>query len=105
MEPISKSPTKRKRKYHARKGPGWNNPTRVPIRNKHPLVQQLFSEIVKQGLTYHGLEKVTGYGVGTISAWAQGRNGMRLVSFIDIANFLGYDVKLVPMAGREEKKK
>jgi len=83
--------------------PGWINPSRGPLKPKHPLTRELFEELQRQGWSVAEVEKKLLYSRGLMNKWASGELGMRLVSFVDMANFLGYDVKLVRRDAAEEK--
>lgn len=91
MAPSKKST----RKYTPRKGPGWRNPIARIERSIHPMIHELFAEMKRRGIPMATLERETGYCRGSFAGWAHGRSGMKLASFVDIAQHLGYDVVLV----------
>lgn len=78
-----------------KKVPGWVNPQRHPPTTGNTLVRELFSEIRRQGISLYKLANDTLYNHNNFHLWASGKGGMKLQSFIDIANYLGYDVVLV----------
>lgn len=86
-----------------RGAPGWRNPKRKEPTTGNELIRELFDLIHSQGLSIGTVSAGTLYNQNSFSQWASGESGMRLTSFVDIANFLGYDVKLVPKAKKESK--
>lgn len=47
------------------------------------------------GLTQSELAELAGYGDTTVAYWERGKTDPTLRRFVDVANALGYDVKLV----------
>lgn len=88
-------PRRKSTKPPYRGEPGYMNPKVRIERSIHPMIRELFAEIKRQGLAMATLERTTGYARGSFAGWAHGRSGMKLASFVDIAQHLGYDVVLV----------
>jgi lambda repressor-like predicted transcriptional regulator len=61
------------------------------------MIQEIFAEIKRQGIPMAQLERQIGYCRGSFAGWAHGRSGMKLASFVDIAQHLGYEVILRPI--------
>lgn len=85
-------------------GQPWVNPKRKDIKTGNPLIRDLFHIIDNRGLSWASVARNTFYSNALFRQWASGESGMRLTSFVDIANFLGYDVKLVPKMEKETEK-
>lgn len=67
---------------------------RSPIKATLPVMVDLLTVIDAKRLKLEAVAIQTGYAPSLVAAWRRGDRNSSLIAFVDVANFLGYDVTL-----------
>lgn len=69
---------------------------RYPVKSASPVVKTLFYAMHNRGITVEQIAQSIGRHANTVSDWRSGKNEPRVMDLEEMADTLGFEIKVVP---------